>query len=187
MDTTETTQLLFYAALHRRKEKHLLDCLMKSLKLSFLEDQFLLQLKGVWSICFICKKNSTMFMQWRPGSRTLFSYVLYLYSILKSTRRNSKPLDNIFLDSLSLDFSFSDSSFAVFSSFSKDCDNWIWIFSCQKVKISHHINYFKEYLQENCSVLYYLQNNEATTKKKFIYSFWFHMCSMWPYNKIIYQ
>lgn len=38
---------------------------------------------------------------------------------------DSKPLDNIFLDSLSLDFSFSVSSFAGFSSFSKDCDNWI--------------------------------------------------------------
>lgn len=90
------------------------------------------------------QKKWTKWMQWRPGSRTVFSYVLYLYSILKNTRRHGKPLDNIFLDSLSLDFSFSDSSFAGVSSFSKDSDNWIWIFSCQKVKISHHRNYFKQ-------------------------------------------
>lgn len=50
---------------------------------------------------------------------------LYLHSTFKSTMTDSKPLDNIFLDSFSLDFSFSVSSFAGFSSFSKDCDNWI--------------------------------------------------------------
>lgn len=57
---------------------------------------------------------------------------LYLHGTFKSTMTGSKPLDNIFLDSFSLHFSFSVSSFAGFSSFSKDCDNWIWIFSCQE-------------------------------------------------------